>query len=100
MKLDQIPFFGRFMVPERVNGTTRVKSSESERQLLDLGPLEPGAALARLGVTDRGLDPGQVEGRLATFGTNEATHEKHLGILAELFERLKNPLVVQLLVIA
>jgi len=69
--IDQLPFFGRFMIPERVNGATRVKSSESERQMLDLGLLEPDAALAKLGVTDRGLDPTQVEGRLATFGANE-----------------------------
>src|SRR5205823_8015731 len=64
MRLDQIPILGRFMVPERASGATRIKSSESERQLLELGPLEPEAALAKLGATDRGLEPSQVEERL------------------------------------
>ena len=64
MRLDQIPILGRFMVPERASGATRIKSSESERQLLELGPLEPEAALAKLAATDRGLEPSQVEERL------------------------------------
>src|SRR6185369_3319034 len=100
MRLDQIPLLKRFMVPERVNGATRIKSSDSERQMLELGSLEPQAALSKLGVTDKGLEPAEVEERLAKFGANEAIHERRLGFLGELFERIKNPLVLQLLVIA
>jgi Mg2+-importing ATPase len=100
MRLDQIPLLKRFMVPERVNGAARPKSNESEQQMLDLGSLEPPAALSKLGVTDRGLEPAQVEERLARFGANEAIHERRLGFLGELFERIKNPLVLQLFVIA
>ena len=100
MRLDQILLLKRFMVPERVNGATRIKSSDSERQMLELGSLEPQAALSKLGVTDKGLEPAEVEERLAKFGANEAIHERRLGFLGELFERIKNPLVLQLLVIA
>ena len=99
MNLDQVPILSRFMVSQGTNGSTRAESSESERELLEIGPLAPEAALAKLGVTDRGLEPPQVEERLARFGSNEANHEKRLGFLGELFERVKNPLVLQLLVI-
>jgi Mg2+-importing ATPase len=99
MRLDQIPLLGRFMVPEN-GGPARTKSTESQKQLLELGSLAPEAALAKLGVNDRGLDAPQVEERRAKFGANDAGHEKHLGVVAEIFERIKNPLVIQLLVIA
>jgi Mg2+-importing ATPase len=100
MRLDQVPILRRFLVPERTNGGASPKSTEGERAILDLGSLAPDAALAKLGVTDRGLDSAQVEERLAKYGPNEAARERHLGFLGEIFERVKNPLVLQLLVIA
>jgi P-type Mg2+ transporter len=99
MKLHQIPVFGRLFLPER-NGTTPQRSTESERAILELGPLTPEAALAKLGGSERGLEPAQVEELRARYGLNEAVREKHLGFLGEIFERVKNPLVLQLLVIA
>ena len=100
MKLDQIPILNRFLIPERRNAATRIKSSESDREMLEIGPLSPEAALAKLGITDRGLEPAQVDERRACFGPNEAVQERHLGFLGEIWERIKNPLVLQLLVIA
>jgi Mg2+-importing ATPase len=99
MKLDKIPILGRFFLPER-NGATVQRSTESERALLEIGPLAPEAALAKLGGSERGLEPAQIEERLARFGPNEAVREKRLGFLGEIFERFKNPLVLQLLAIA
>ena len=69
MKLDEIPILNRFLIPERRNGVTRIKSSESEREMLEIGPRSPEATLARLGITDRGLDPAQVDERRARFGS-------------------------------
>jgi Mg2+-importing ATPase len=99
MNFDKIPIFGRFFLPER-NGTTSHRSTESERAILELGPMTPEAALAKLGGKEQGLEPSQVEELLARFGPNEAARERHLGFLGEIFERFKNPLVLQLLVIA
>jgi len=100
MRLDQIPVLKRFMVPDRADGHSPPTAGAGEREMLELGALEPQAALVKLGVTDRGLDAGQVEERLARFGPNQATHERRLGFLSEIVDRLKNPLVLQLLVIA
>jgi Mg2+-importing ATPase len=86
-------------MPEKSAPPASIKSCESERQLLELAPLPPEAALAKLGVTDRGLEPSEAEERRSRFGPNEAVHEKRLGLVGEIFERVKNPLVLQLLVI-
>jgi Mg2+-importing ATPase len=79
---------------------TRLKPGSSEQELLELGALAPEAVLAKLGLSDRGLEPSQVEERLAKYGANESTPQRHLSFLGEIFERFKNPLVLQLLVIA
>jgi Mg2+-importing ATPase len=99
MRLDQIPVLGRLMLPEKSNGAGRSGTCESERELLSLGSLAPDAVLSQLGTSERGLQAGQVEERLAKYGPNEAVHEKRLGFLGEIVERFKNPLVLQLLVI-
>jgi Mg2+-importing ATPase len=99
MRLDQLPVIGRFMLPERSNGATRVNVCGSERELLELGSLSSEEVLSKLGASEKGLDPAQVEERLVKFGPNEAVHERHVGFLGEIVERFKNPLVLQLLVI-
>ena len=76
------------------------KSAVGENELLACGPLTAEQALARLSASERGLDAEQVDQRLEQFGPNVAGHANKKGALAELWDRFKNPLVVQLLVIA
>src|SRR3954464_12974644 len=71
-----------------------------ERELLELCALPVDAMLSRIGVNDKGLDAAAVESRRAQFGLNEAVKNKKLGFIDEILMRCKNPLVVQLLVIA
>jgi Mg2+-importing ATPase len=97
--LHRIPILGKLFLPER-NGTTLKRSSESERALLEIASQPPEAVLAKLGSTDGGLDPARIEEIRARVGPNEAVKERHLGFLGEIFERFKNPLVLQLLAIA
>jgi Mg2+-importing ATPase len=56
--------------------------------------------LSTLGTTQQGLHAEEAEHRLDQFGPNELSHTKRIGFLADVFQRLKSPLVVQLLVIA
>jgi len=48
----------------------------------------------------RGLTSENAERRLHKFGANELAHTKELSFLADIFERCKSPLVIQLLLIA
>jgi len=75
-------------------------AAQGERELLDIAGLGQEALLSRLGATDKGLSTADAVGRRAIYGLNEVTKRKKLGFVAEIFDRLKNPLVIQLLVIA
>jgi Mg2+-importing ATPase len=97
--LHRIPILGKLFLPER-NGTTVKRSTESERALLEIASQTPEAVLAKLSSCEGGLDSAKVEEVRARVGPNEAVRERRLGFLGEIFERFKNPLVLQLLVIA
>src|SRR5437660_11530949 len=71
-----------------------------EKELLEVCGISADAALARLGTTDRGLTDEQVLELRAKHGLNEIAKRKKLGFLGEIFQRCKNPLVIQLFVIA
>ncbi|MFZ3374922.1 MAG: magnesium-translocating P-type ATPase [Chthoniobacterales bacterium] len=73
--------------------------SEHERKLIELCSLTAGEALQRLGVTERGLSDVQVETARKEYGSNILSHRKEAGLVMELLQRCRNPLVIQLLVI-
>ncbi len=77
-----------------------VAAAQGERELLECAALPPEAVLARLGTSEKGLNPEQVEEQRERFGYNDVEHARQLGFFGEIFERSKNPLVIQLLVIA
>jgi len=77
-----------------------VAAAQGERELLECAALSAESVLARLGTSEKGLTPEQVEERLERFGHNEVEHARQLGFIGEIIDRSKNPLVIQLLVIA
>jgi Mg2+-importing ATPase len=79
---------------------TTQKPSENERRLVELctAPLEN--ALAKLATTPQGLSAEAAQRRLQEFGPNELTHLKRVGFWADMLHRFKNPLVIQLTIIA
>src|SRR5258708_5770232 len=89
-----------------LNALRRTPSEKSnmpppgERELLDVCVLPVDAALSRLGATDKGLDLSQVQERRAKYGLNEVSKRKKLGFIAEILQRCRNPLVIQLFVIS
>ena len=83
-----------------LSGEAAAKAGRAERDILDVGTLTPEAALARLGASAAGLAAGQVEERLQRWGPNEVERARKLGFVGEVFQRCRNPLVIQLLVIA
>src|SRR5712691_4034072 len=90
------------MIPQILRNplTKPPEISANERELIDLCSLPAEATLSKLQVGEKGLDPGQVEERQGRYGLNEVAHQKKLGFLGEIFQRCKNPLVIQLLIIA
>ncbi len=75
-------------------------SNGNERQLVELCTIPVQEALGKLGTTIQGLTAEQAEHRLDEVGLNELAHRQRLGFWADMAHRLKNPLVVQLLLIA
>ena len=75
-------------------------SAAGEQELLDLAGLTSEAVLSKLGGGEKGLDDEAVRERRERYGPNLVESRRKLGVLGEIWERAKNPLVIQLLVIA
>ena len=74
--------------------------SESEKLLFEICNLSNNAAFEKMKSSWQGLSKDEADTRLDEYGRNELAHAKTLSIWADLFERCKSPLVIQLLVIA
>ena len=73
--------------------------SEQQKILVEICGLTAEEALQRMAVTEAGLTEDQVESARAIHGLNDLGAKKRVGLLLELAERCRNPLVIQLLVI-
>jgi Mg2+-importing ATPase len=74
--------------------------AENERRLVSVCAKPAAEALAILGTTAKGLTSEEAERRREQYGPNELARSKHLGFWADILERCRSPLVVQLLIIA
>ncbi len=75
------------------------KNVEAERRLLDACSRPEEDALAHLGSTANGLSGEEAQRRLAEFGPNNLAEVRKSTFLRDIYERAKNPLVIQLLII-
>lgn len=74
--------------------------TDHERRLLDVCCKSHAEALEFLQSRDQGLTESEVDELRSEWGHNDLGQKKKLGFLAEILHRCKNPLVIQLLVIA
>ena len=74
--------------------------SENESLLVDVCSLNVQDALLKLNSSTKGLSTEDAEKRLEEYGLNELAHSKTLGFWADIFNRCRSPLVIQLLIIA
>ncbi len=86
--------------PQPVNLKTLQLSSENEKHLLELCSASAEDTLKALHADAQGLNSESAERRLHKFGPNELSHTKQLGFFADILERCRSPLVIQLLLIA
>ncbi|MGB9702908.1 MAG: magnesium-translocating P-type ATPase [Candidatus Kapaibacteriota bacterium] len=74
--------------------------SDQEKLLLEVCASSVEETYSLLGTRPLGLSSKEAEERLEEYGKNELAHTKTLGFWADMWERIKSPLVIQLLVIA
>lgn len=74
--------------------------SEDERRLVRLCTMPLQEALFALQTTLHGLSLKEVARRLDEYGPNELSRSKRLGFWGDMWQRLRSPLVIQLLVIS
>jgi Mg2+-importing ATPase len=71
-----------------------------EKRLIDICKLTQQTTLLKLESTENGITSDEAEKRLEEFGKNELAHTKEIGVIQDLYNRCKSPLVIQLIVIA
>ena len=87
--------------PKAARGADEAKrAAQGEREMLECAALSQEALFARFEAGEKGLTTEQAERALARHGPNEVEHGRRLGFFGEIYERARNPLVIQLLVIA
>ena len=92
--------FGGASEHARIRPSARRVVFDPERRLVDICAASSQKALAMLDTPSQGLTVAEAERRLEENGPNELTGIRRKGFLADIIDRLRSPLVVQLLVIA
>lgn len=73
--------------------------TEHERRLVEMCGLSVEEAMAKTGTTEQGLPAEKVEELRDEFGPNDLGPKESHGFFYEIYERCKNPLVIQLVII-
>jgi len=76
------------------------KASENERRLIEICGLPINEVLSKLKTRSTGLTDDEAEEFIKEFGYNELAHAKTYSFWVDIYNRLKSPLVIQLLLIA
>jgi Mg2+-importing ATPase len=84
----------------RRNGITPAHISRATRALLDAAIAQPEVVLESLGASPSGLSLDEANERLERYGYNEAVQEQKQSWFSRLWDNVRNPLVVLLLVLA
>ncbi|HON86481.1 MAG TPA: magnesium-translocating P-type ATPase [Syntrophorhabdaceae bacterium] len=92
--------FNRFSNTIKAQSPLNRNLKEHEEVLIKLCSINIQDALTELNTNLQGLKTEEAEKRLDEYGPNELSHLKKLGFWADIYNRLKSPLVIQLLVIA
>jgi len=92
-------FFGT-PAAESLNPKIVPMATEHEKRMVELCLVPIQDALKALHAEPQGLSSESAEQRLHKFGPNELSHARQLGFFADILERCKSPLVIQLLLIA
>ncbi len=85
--------------PVRLTGSLRGSGTAVSKQLVENAQKDLSAVFEQLNTSPSGLTAGEVETRLETYGHNEVAREKRITWYMRLWDNLKNPLVILLVVL-
>jgi Mg2+-importing ATPase len=77
----------------------RETGRQISQDLIDYSRLENEGVLSRLATSIKGLSPTEVEERTERYGPNEVAKEKKRNWLGHLWDNIRNPLVILLVVL-
>ncbi|MGB8212163.1 MAG: magnesium-translocating P-type ATPase [Anaerolineales bacterium] len=92
-------FLPNIKVPIRPPGNGRTKGVEISKKLVESARTDVSTVLEQLNTTPNGLSQAEVEARAEQYGPNEIAREKHRNWILRLWDNIKNPLVILLVVL-
>ena len=93
-------FFGTILTtPARLKSLGHSNDIQISKKLVDSAHAEVATALTQLNTTSNGLKPEEIEARLEEYGPNVVAKEKRQTWLMRLWENIKNPLVILLVIL-
>ena len=93
------------ILPTKVTPPTRLpilahgNSPQISKKLVDSARTEITTVLGQLNTTPKGLSQAEAEARIEQYGPNEVAREKHRTWLMRLWDNIKNPLVILLIIL-
>jgi P-type Mg2+ transporter len=92
-------FLPAIKIPIRPLGSGRTNEVQISKKLVDSARTEITIVLEQLNTTHNGLSQAEVEARLEQYGPNEVAREKRRTWLMRLWDNIKNPLVILLVIL-
>ena len=92
-------FANKITTPAQQTGHGRKNGLQISKKLVDASRADAAIALAQLNTTTNGLSPQEVETRLEEYGPNVVAKEKRQTWLMRLWDNVKNPLVILLIML-
>ena len=92
-------FLPNIKIPVRSTGSGRTSGVEISKKLVESARTEIQTVLQQLNTTSNGLNQAEAESRLEQFGPNEVAREKRRTWLLLLWDNIKNPLVILLVIL-
>ena len=92
--------FARFSFGSAAKSPDPLDTNDNERQFASLCTVSVQETLNNLQTSLQGLTADEAEKRLDEYGPNELSHRKRLGFWADMAQRMRSPLVIQLVIIS
>ena len=92
-------FLPNIKIPVRPLGSGRTNGVEISKKLVDSARTDIQTVLRQLNTSPNGLSQAEVENRLEQYGPNEVAREKRRTWILRLWDNIKNPLVILLLIL-
>jgi Mg2+-importing ATPase len=94
-----VSFLPVIKIPIRPLGTNRTSGVGISKKLVESARAEVTTVLEQLNTSPNGLSQAEVERRLQQYGPNEVAREKRRTWLMRLWDNIKNPLVILLVIL-